>query len=200
VLVFAEGPQRPEEVWEQEGDALITAVPGYALGVFTADCLPVLLFDPVQRVAGIVHAGWRGTAKALSQKVVWKMKENFHCQGENIRAALGPCIGACCFEVDALVQEAFIERGLPWELMSSPREKGKWSFDLHQANTYLLKAAGLKEENIQALKICTSCRRDIFYSYRAERHGRGQQLNFIALRKEERGGKKFKPPLSPEGG
>ncbi|MBU1206801.1 MAG: polyphenol oxidase family protein [Proteobacteria bacterium] len=68
VVVFAGGSQQPGDLWRQEGDALITCLPGYALSVFTADCLPVLLFDPVQQAVSIVHAGWKGTAKAISLK------------------------------------------------------------------------------------------------------------------------------------
>jgi YfiH family protein len=197
VVVFEGNPQKPEEFWLKEGDALVTHIQGYALGVFTADCLPLLLFDPIQRVVGIVHAGWRGTAKEISQKTVEKMKEAFNCASENILAAMGPCIGACCLEVDKPVKEAFAKSALPWELVASPRGIGKWSLDLHRANMYFLEHAGLRKENIHRLKFCTSCRRDIFYSYRAWGEIQGRQLSFIALRKD--GFKGVYPENSPEG-
>lgn len=182
VVIWEGGPQRPEELWRKEGDALITCIPGYALGVFTADCLPILLFDPVKRAVGIVHAGWRGTARAISHKAVEKMGEAFHCGSENILAVLGPGIGPCCYEVDVPVKEAFAAGGLPWERMAFSRGGGRWSLDLYQANTYLLERMGVKRENIHRLELCTSCHRDTFYSYRAEGKIPGEQLNFIALR------------------
>jgi YfiH family protein len=183
VAVFEGDGQRPEDLWLREGDALVTRIPGFALGVFTADCLPVLLFDPVQMAVGIVHAGWRGTAKALCQKTLKKMVKTFDTISQNILAAMGPCIGPCCYEVDQPVKEAFVRSGIPWEPISSPRGRGKWSLDLHQANIYLLELSGVRKENIHRLQLCTSCHNDLFNSYRAEGSSVGRQLNFIALRK-----------------
>ena len=185
VVVFKGEPQEPEKLWGKEGDALVTAVSGYALGVFTADCLPIILFDPVQGVAGIVHAGWRGTAKAICQKALKVMAKNYDSIGENILAAMGPCIGPCCYEVDEPVKKVYAEAGLPWELLSKPRGRKKWSLDLARANAYLLKVAGVREENIHRLELCTSCHGDTFYSYRAEGKTCGRQLSFIAMRKGE---------------
>ena len=181
VVVFTEGSQQAGDLWLQEGDALISCVPGYALSVFTADCLPILLFDPVRQAVGIVHAGWRGTAKAISRKAVEKMGEIFRCKRENIQVAMGPCIGPCCLEVDGPVQEAFSKTGLPWDQIASPRGRDKWTLDLPRAHTWLLEEAGIKEEKIQRVVYCTSCGSDTFYSYRAGGKTQGRQLNFIAL-------------------
>jgi YfiH family protein len=186
VVVFREEPRETEQVWMKEGDALVTRVPGYALVVFTADCLPIVLFDPVQGVAGIVHTGWRGTAKAICQKALKEMVETYDSISENILAAMGPCIGPCCYEVDGPVKEVYAKAGLPWDLLSYPRGRKSWSLDLPRANAYLLKAAGMREENIHHLDLCTSCHRDSFYSYRAEGKTAGRQLNFIALRREDK--------------
>jgi len=185
VVVFKGNPPAPEQIWGKQGDALVTGVSGYALGVFTADCLPIILFDPVEGVVGIVHTGWRGTARAICQKALKVMSETYDSICENILAAMGPCIGPCCYEVDGPVKEVYAEAGLPWELLSYPRGKKRWSLDLPRANTYLLKVAGVREENILRLELCTSCHRDIFYSYRAEGKTCGRQLNFIAMRKGE---------------
>jgi len=185
VVVFNGKMEEIPELWNQEGDALITRVPGFALSVFTADCLPILLFDPTQRVVGIVHAGWKGTSKRILQNAIGKMKEVFNCRGENIQAAMGPCIGPCCLEVDDPVKKAFGAGGLPWEIISSRRQKGKWLLDLYKANAYLLEIEGVHRENVQRLESCTRCRRDIFYSYRGEEETQGRQLNFIALRKAD---------------
>ena len=187
VVVFKGEPRRePEQIWRKEGDALVTGVPGYALGVFTADCLPIILFDPVQGVVGIVHTGWRGTARAICQKALKEMTETYDSISENVLAAMGPCIGPCCYEVDGPVKEVYAEAGLPWERFSHPLGRKRWSLDLPRANTYLLTVAGMREENIHSLELCTSCQRDTFYSYRAEGKTSGRQLNFIAMRKGEK--------------
>jgi YfiH family protein len=183
VVIFDGNIQRVEEVWREEGDSLITRSPGFALGVFTADCLPIFLYDPQKEAIGLVHAGWRGTARGVTGKAVEKMKAAFLCRSADIRAAMGPCIGPCCYEVDRPVQRAFVEAGFPWDSISHPRREGKWSLDLHLANYLLLKAAGVREENIEILKLCTSCKGEILYSYRKGDKTQGRQLNFIALRK-----------------
>jgi YfiH family protein len=184
VVLFEKNEQKVEEIWQTEGDALLTRTPGVALGVFTADCLPIFLYDPLQGAIGIVHAGWRGTAGGIAGKAVEKMEEIFQSKNSNILAALGPCIGPCCYEVDGPVKKAFISGGFPWDLISRPRTEGKWLLDLYRANLYLLEKHGISKKNIQVLKICTSCHGDTFYSYRNADKTGGRQLNFIALRKE----------------
>ena len=184
VLVFDGSLQNAEEIWDQEGDALICQAPGYALAVFTADCIPLFLFDPVMKVIAVVHAGWRGAAKSVPGKAVEKMTQIFHCRDENIHAAIGPCIGPCCLEVDEPVRAFFREAGFPWSDFSSPRGAGKWSLDLPEACTYSLELAGIFKKNIQKLDHCTCCQKSLFYSYRGESKTQGRQMNIIALRKE----------------
>ena len=181
IVVFQGGEEEAREHWEREGDALITAYPGIAIGVFTADCLPVLLFEPEKQVVAAVHAGWRGTAQGVTGKVVEKLVEVFACATEKIRAALGPCIGPCCYEVDGPVEAAFHRGGLPWDAFVSSRGPGKWALDLQEANAYLLLKTGVKKENIRRLGYCTACRSDLFFSHRRESGTRGRHLNFIAL-------------------
>ena len=186
VVIFDGIMGKVEEIWREEGDSLISRAPGFALGVFTADCLPVFLYDPTLQAIGIVHAGWRGTARGVTKKAVEKMKAAFHCRGADILVAMGPCIGPCCYEVDGPVKEAFEKNGLPWESFSHPRGEGKWFLDLSLANLLLLEASGIRRENIEVLKACTSCQRDTFYSYRNADKTGGRQLNFIALRKDSK--------------
>ena len=181
IVVFQGGDEETGDPWEREGDALLTCSPGIAIGVFTADCLPLLLFEPERQVAGVVHAGWRGTAKGITRKVVEKMVETFACVEEKIEAVLGPCIGPCCYEVDRPVEAAFRRGRLPWESFASGRGSGKWSLDLQEANTHLLIESGVKRENIRRLAYCTACRSDLFFSYRREMGVRGRHLNFISL-------------------
>ncbi len=181
IIVIRGGEEEAGDPWEWEGDALVTSSPGIALGVFTADCLPVFLFEPERRVAAVVHAGWRGTAQEVTRKVVGKMVEAFACGAEKIRAALGPCIGPCCYEVDGPVEASFLRGGLPWESFASGRGPGKWALDLQEANTFLLMKGGVKKENIHRLAYCTACRSDLFFSYRGEKGTRGRHLNYISL-------------------
>jgi YfiH family protein len=184
VVLFDPAFQTIEGIWQTEGDALITRTPGVALGVFTADCLPIFLYDPVQEAIGVVHTGWRGTAKGVIRKAVEKMGESFLCQSRDILAALGPCIGPCCYEVDGPVKAAFISGGIPWELVSSPGGDGKWLLNLYEANLFQMQEAGILKKNINLLKICTSCHGEAFFSYRNADKTGGRQLNFIALKKE----------------
>lgn len=185
IVVFQEDGQKIEELWRLEGDVLLTQTRGIALGVFTADCLPIFFYDPIQGAIGIVHAGWRGTALGVAGKAAEKMRGIFRCKISDILVALGPCIGPCCYEVDRPVKNVFISGGFPWNLVSQPRGEGKWLLDLYQANLYHLGTLGISRQNVQALKICTSCHGDTFYSYRNADKTGGRQLNFIALRKEQ---------------
>ena len=183
VVFFDPASRTIEEVWRTEGDVLLTRTPGVALGAFTADCLPIFLYDPVQRAIGMVHAGWRGTAKGVIRKAVEKMEDIFQCLSKDLLVALGPCIGPCCYEVDGPVKAAFMSGGIPWEWVSRPRGNEKWLLDLYEANLFQMEKAGISKKNISFLKICTSCHGEAFYSYRNADKTGGRQLNFIALRK-----------------
>jgi polyphenol oxidase len=181
IEIFRGTEQEAQNFWEREGDAILTCASQVAIGVFTADCLPILLFHPEKKVIAIVHAGWRGTRLGIAAKVVEKMAEAFECPTEEIETALGPCIGPCCYEVDEPVREAFRGIGLPWQTFSSPRRPGKWSLDLQKANSFILEKAGVNKKNIRVLDYCTACCPDLFFSHRKEKGTRGRHLNFIAL-------------------
>ncbi len=164
-----------------EADGMITDEPGIALGVETADCVPVLLFDPVRPAVAAVHAGWRSTVKKIVLKAVLMMKQEFSSEPGSMIAAIGPAIGPECYEVDEPVMEQVRKAFSFWREISEGRREGKWSLDLVKANMLELVDAGLKRENIHALGICTSCRTDMFYSFRAE--GRtGRMLSVIMIK------------------
>lgn len=169
--------------WLLERDAIVTRIPGYALAVFTADCLPILLFDPIHKAIGVVHAGWRGTAAGVARRALEKMVANFGSHPGEIEAALGPGIGPCCLEVDTPVQEAFQKNTLSWTEIAAPKGAGKWSLDLYGANTMILASLGIEREKIHLLDLCTCCRSDLFSSYRGERGTRGRQVNYIGLKR-----------------
>ena len=166
---------------EVHADALMTDVPGIAVGVETADCVPVLLYDPVRPAVAAVHAGWRSTVKKIVQKAVNRMHEEFRSEPSKLIAAIGPAIGPECYEVDepviGPVQEAFSF----WPDVATPRGGGRWSLDLVKANRHELMQIGLASKNIHAAGMCTACRKDLFYSYRAEGKT-GRMLSVIMLK------------------
>lgn len=165
-----------------ECDGLITDRKGVALGVRTADCVPILFVDRARRVIGAAHAGWRGTALGIAARMVATFTARFSSRPEDILAAIGPAIGPCCYEVDAPVRDAF--PAVPdADLFSRPgRHKGRWMVDLALANRLQILAAGVPSENIFVSGICTGCREDRFFSHRAARGLTGRQLSLIMLR------------------
>jgi hypothetical protein len=169
------------DVRVRQADGLVTAAPGIAVGVETADCVPVLLYDPATPAAGAVHAGWRGTVKQIVRKAVARMQHEYGSDPSAMIAAIGPAIGPECYEVDEPVMGPVRETFPFWKDVSAARGNGRWSLDLAKANRIELVAAGLKERNVHGLGLCTSCRRDLFYSFRAE--GRtGRMLSAIMIR------------------
>lgn len=162
-------------------DALITDEAGIAIGVETADCVPVLLYDPVRPAVGAVHAGWRSTVRKIVQKAVNRMNEEFGSDPGRMIAAIGPAIGPECYEVDEPVMGPVQKAFSFWQDVAEPRSEGKWGLDLVKANRMELLQIGLAERNIHALGMCTSCRRDLFYSFRAEGKT-GRMLSVIMLK------------------
>jgi hypothetical protein len=162
-------------------DAMVTDARGIAVGVETADCVPVLLFDPKTPAVAAVHAGWRSTVKKIVQKAVFRMQHEYGSDPSRMVAAIGPAIGPECYEVDEPVMGPVRETFSFWKEVASPRGNGRWSLDLAKANRLELVQAGLSEHNVHSLGMCTSCRGDLFYSYRAE--GRtGRMLSVIMLK------------------
>jgi len=176
-----------------ECDGLVTSLPGVALGIKTADCVPILFFDRRLRVAGAVHAGWRGASLGIAGKMISLLQSRFSSRTEDIVALIGPAIGPCCYEVDAPVYEAFASREGSERCFSELPAKNRWMFDLARASALQLKKAGLPGSNILTADACTSCRRELFFSHRAARGAaEGRQLSFIMMKaaKEITGNKK----------
>lgn len=161
-------------------DALITDEPGVALVVFTADCTPILLWDPHTGAVGAIHAGWRGTAAGLAEKTVRRMVASFGCDPANIRAAIGPNIAACCFETDADVPQAMVA-ALGDEAQSYIKKTGeKYHVDLKGINAAFLRRAGVR--NIVIGDECTCCQSERFWSHRVTRGERGSQGAIIVCK------------------
>ena len=167
-----------------ECDALVTNDPGVTLVVFTADCTPILLHDPVTGAVGAAHAGWRGTAAAIGAKTVEAMCREFGCDPADIRAAIGPNIGACCFETDADVPEAMIA-AFGDEVRPFIRQVGsKFHLDLKQINALSLRRAGVQHIDISC--DCTKCQPSRFWSHRVTGNIRGSQGAIISCKEERK--------------
>lgn len=177
---------------ELEGvDALITNVPEVAISVRTADCIPVLLYDPVHKAIAAVHAGWRGTVQRISQKVISEMQCRYGTDAADLKAVIGPGIGPESFQVGQEVVDAFAEAGFPMDLIlkdcgpKCPSEanpmQGGLHIDLWRANRWLLEQAGVNSQNIQVAGICTYQNNDRFYSARREGTKCGRIINCIKL-------------------
>jgi len=163
-----------------ESDALVTNTPGTALVVYTADCTPILLWDPVTGAVGAAHAGWRGTAADIAGKTVRTMVSEFGCDPANIRAAIGPNIAQCCFETDADVPNAMLE-ALGEEAKACIRQSGqKYYVNLKEINARFLRRAGLT--HIEISTDCTACRPDRFWSHRRTGGLRGSQGAIIVCK------------------
>jgi YfiH family protein len=171
----------PEGLRSCPADALITPLPGIALAVSVADCVPLLLFDPRNRIAATVHGGWRSTAASLPAKVVRKMGEIFETRPEDLVAGIGPSIGPCCYEVDEPVISAFANLSPRWQEWVRENGRGHWSLDLAVANRTLLLEAGIPQERIFSSGMCTSCRQEFFFSHRRDSGKTGRMMGVIMI-------------------
>jgi YfiH family protein len=170
-----------------EADGLVTQAVGVAVGVLTADCVPILMVAPERRVAAAVHAGWRGTIAGIAAHAVQYLEERFGVDPASVSAALGPSIGGCCYEVDAAIGDELEER---WGAMSAdvsarqPGQPGKILLDLRCANRDILVREGLAAHRVLAVGPCTRCAVSEYFSHRAAAADSGpaftgRQLSFI---------------------
>lgn len=189
------------------GDGVVSDTPGLLLGIQTADCLPVVLVDLKRRAVGVFHAGWRGTVKRIVEKGVGEMRRWFKSSPRDIRAAIGPGIHNCCYEVGDEVRSQFesqfayagdlfhevkesdvVRERYPL-LFLTARAPGhselprKLFLDLVEANRRQLLTAGVSARNISALPHCTSCQTDLLFSYRKESGNTGRMIGVAGIRK-----------------
>ena len=165
-----------------EADGLMTDLPGVALIVYSADCIPILFYDPVRRVIAAVHAGWRGTAAGIATAAVQRMEAVYGCERGDILAAIGPGIGPDCFETHEDVPNA-MTAALSTAVLQhiKIKENGKFAIDLKNINAMRLVQAGLEEDHIAVSPLCTSCRPDLFWSHRKQGTSRGSMAAAIQL-------------------
>ncbi|MGF7185053.1 hypothetical protein GGQ84_001139 [Desulfitispora alkaliphila] len=164
-----------------ETDALLTATSGVGLMMFFADCIPIILFDPINKVIAIAHGGWRGTVENIVQKTIVGMIENFNSKPKDIFAAIGPGIGKCCYEVDNRIinkiPETFIDNYVLCQV-----DAEKYKLDLKLLNYKQLLSAGILSKKISLSSICTSSRADLFFSHRRDKGKSGRMGALIMLK------------------
>ena len=166
-------------------DVIVSGTRGVLAGVKTADCVPLLIGDPVTGAFAAVHAGWRGTLATAAVVAVDRLKREYDAKPQDLRVAIGASAGPCCYEVGSEVIEAFTNRfGSGANLFTTTRP-GHAMVDLLKANRDQLESAGVMPERIHTAPICTMCRTDLFFSYRKEKnlHGKVGRLMAVVGRK-----------------
>lgn len=164
--------QNYKDIIGADGDALITCEKGIAIGVLTADCVPIIAVDPIKNIVSAIHAGWKGTYNKISYKVLQYMIENMGSSPENIITAIGPSIGPCCFKVGKDVADKF-------KYVSFKDDS--YFVDLWQENKSQILNCGIKQYNIDLSNLCTMCSCELFYSYRKEKGITGRMGTFIQM-------------------
>ena len=160
----------------EQCDALVTNVHELALVVTVADCVPILLFDPLHHAIGAVHAGWRGTAAAIVQRAIQTMREEFKTEPDTVLAWIGPSAGICCYEVGEEVAVKFKNKIVPCV-------KNKAWIDLKKENAFQLDRLGVAAANIEISSHCTICEPQLFHSYRRDGKNAGRMMAVICLKR-----------------
>ncbi|GAB4272160.1 MAG: peptidoglycan editing factor PgeF [Candidatus Rifleibacteriota bacterium] len=158
-----------------QGDSLITSLVGLPIGVFSADCVPVLFWS--DKAVAAAHAGWRGTCSNISGKTVARLIEQYCIAPENITAAIGPCIRECCLELGDEVFEQFIAADSSYKEFFTRRKK--WHLDMIGLNQFQLVKAGVKPDKIRILNDCTFCKEKEFFSFRRQKRRNGSMFSFV---------------------
>ncbi len=154
---------------------MISNVPGIALSIRTADCLPILIADPRNRAVAAIHAGWRGVVSEIAPKTMEAMSVQFDSKPEELVIAIGPGIGACCFEVGPDVAVQF-------------QLSGRSKVDLVETVCRQLGRNGVTARQINAAKLCSKCNPELFESYRRDREAAGRMVAVIRLAEDIRRG------------
>jgi hypothetical protein len=162
-------------------DGLLTNEARTGVFVQSADCVPLLLWNPKKKAAAAVHAGWRGTLAEIAGRAVGKLEEVYGATGGEIHVAIGPAIGVCCYEVGDEVIAAFAGSGRDLERISRPGSRGRRHLDLVEENRAQLISSGVSAERIYDSGVCTFCENERFYSFRKEGSGVGRIFGIIGL-------------------
>ncbi|OOM74154.1 laccase domain protein YfiH [Clostridium puniceum] len=169
-----------ESIKDEEGDAIITNEKDAIIGVFTADCIPIILVDEEKHAAAAIHSGWRGTFESITLKTIERMKKEFGTNEKNLKAYIGAHIRECCYEVSEELKLKFIDKKKTIE--EEELFNGN-NLNLESCILDDLKKAGVKDNNINSLNLCTYCNKEIkLHSYRKSQGSYGRMFAFIILR------------------
>jgi YfiH family protein len=162
-------------------DVIVSDAKGVLAGVKTADCVPILIGDPVTGAFAAVHAGWRGTLATAVVAGVERLAKEYDARPVDLRVAIGASAGPCCYEVGSEVIEAFSSKFVDGEKLFTPTRPGHAMVDLLKANREQLISTGVEAERIHTAPICTMCRTDLFFSYRKEKRVYGKTGRLMAV-------------------
>lgn len=165
-----------------EGDAFLTDRPGCVCHVRTADCVPILLSDPTRRVVGAVHSGWRGLAAGVIAAAIARLRAAYQVRPGDLRAAIGPAIGPCCYDIGEDVISALERAAFPIDRVACVSGGSKWRLDLVRCAVLEFERQGVPPTQIDMAGVCTHCVPEGFHSYRRDRSDPGRQVSFIVLR------------------
>lgn len=183
--IYKKEEQDQEKIERSEDtDALITNQKDIILATTNADCILLLIFDPIQKVVANVHSGWRGTLQRISVKTIEKMKKEYNSNPEDIICCICPSIRKCHFEVDREVKDMFENEFKDidtHDIIEETKKDEKWNIDTVEINKIILQRQGLREENIIDSKLCSVCNKDIIHSFRVEKEGYGVEVAMIKI-------------------
>ncbi len=162
-------------------DALVTNCPRVLLTVRTADCVPLLVHDPVKRVVAAVHAGWRGAVAGIVGKTLQTMRRKFGSSPDSLRLGIGPSVGPCCYEVDGPVLDRLRANFRDWQSVARANGRGTAMLDLRTLVRRQAELQGVRSERIRTVPVCTMCHPELFYSYRRDGTVNGSMLSGIML-------------------
>jgi purine-nucleoside/S-methyl-5'-thioadenosine phosphorylase / adenosine deaminase len=168
VFVLDDPQKSADQVEQEAADALITHLTEKPIAVLTADCVPVILYDPERHVVGVIHAGRKGTQMRVVSKTISILSNIYGCRPKNVVMALGPAIGGCCYEVEDPCIAPFREHYQGWKEFVTANSHNRFMLDLLKANEADGLGAGILKDNIHRSGECTSCNNDRWFSYRRE--------------------------------
>ncbi len=178
IIVSYKGEEE-KEVIAKEGDAIITNIEDTIIGVFTADCTPVIIVDDEQKVLAAVHSGWKGTFKSITKKTIEKLVREYNVKCENLKVYIGPHIRQCCYEISEELKEKFIEEK---NLEDNRMFKGR-NLSMEECILEDLRECNIKEENIKSINLCTYCEKDIeLFSHRGSNGDYGRLFAFTFIK------------------
>ena len=163
---------------DYEADSIVTDVKGYGVGIYTADCVPLIFMDRMKNIYGVIHAGWKGTLAGITSRVFEYLINELNCDNNHIDVAIGPCIEGSCYEIGEEIARQFQMTFENTDFYLTGNGENKFKLDLRMANIDQLKNEGIS--NIETIDICTKCDLN-FPSYRRDGKDAGRMLSFIGL-------------------